>query len=126
MSGCKAILPLLFAGTMFGDPLFERIRELPSAYVGEKYTALLHASLPGNCSIRGVHWQVAAGQLPSGVTLAGSRLEGTPRTAGGWEVALRASSACSDVIVPLRVLVSAPQHNAATAAPKADRPTDGS
>jgi hypothetical protein len=126
MSGCKAIVPLLFAATMFGDPLFERVRELPPAHLGEKYTAVLQAGLPGNCSIPGVHWQVAAGQLPAGVTLAGGRLQGTPRAAGGWQVALRASSACSDVIVPVRVMVSGPDYGVAAAAPKTDRPADGS
>ena len=109
MARYKAILPVFYAATLFGGSLFERIRELPSAYVGKTYSAVLQANGPGSCSIVGMDWQVAAGDLPPGVTLAGSRLKGTPRTAGSWEIALRASSACSETIVPVRILGAEPQ-----------------
>jgi hypothetical protein len=125
MSGCKAILPFLFAATVFGDPLFERMRELPTGHVGRKYAAVLTARFSGQCSIQGVNWQIAAGDLPEGVTLRSGRLEGTPTATGGWEIALRASTACSDLIVPIRLTISEPNGSQVAAASKNHRAAEG-
>jgi hypothetical protein len=97
---------MLVSMVLFGGSLFDSIRNLPPGVLGEKYTAALKFGPAGGCSTVGVNWQVAAGSLPRGMRLVEGKLEGVPDRTGIWELAMRASSACSDVILPLRIAVT--------------------
>jgi hypothetical protein len=107
MSAWKLSLLIPVATLLIGGPVFEQLRDLPDAVVGQKFTADLKVSFGTTCSVPGTNWSVVAGYLPEGMALSAGRLHGVPAAAGAWEFALRASSACSDAIVPVRVTVAA-------------------
>jgi hypothetical protein len=93
------------AALLPGRSLFDPIRDLPPANAGESYAAPLNPSAQNSCAIRDVTWQVAAGELPEGLRISSGKLTGFAHRAGAWEFALRASTACADVIVPFRMVV---------------------
>lgn len=60
---------------------------ISSAKVGTAYSSTVYAS-GGTGSYT---WSIASGSLPSGLTLSGGKVSGTPTKAGTWSVILRAT-----------------------------------
>jgi hypothetical protein len=109
MFASKLLLLLPLSSVLFSGPLFQQVRDLPAAVVGQRYATDLKVTFSPGCSVSGVNWGLVAGDLPGGMTLTAGRLQGEPAATGSWEFALRASSACSDAIVPMRLTVFTPK-----------------
>ena len=101
----RIVLTIVLASALVsGRSLVDPIRELPPATTGQSYGVVLKAASEA-CSISGVTWELAAGALPEGLTISSKKLSGSTLVTGEWEFALRASTACTDRIVPFRLVV---------------------
>jgi len=74
--------------------------QLPDGRLGEPYTALggepVELQISGASEAREVVFALGAGELPPGLTLVGSRLEGTPTETGTWAFTLVAFDSSGD------------------------------
>ncbi len=101
------VAAVLVASQVLGaQALAIRTDELPAAIKGTLYEARIVTYTNGRCPLSDMALTLAGGQLPRGVELSTSGLEGTPEQIGHFRFAVRASNNCHRVTKTLDLVVN--------------------